>query len=80
MAQILHGLSYIVCSTISPTFVAFGPFLLLSGVCTIIHQQPVAMLQGYMRSVHTVQNISFAKKGIILTLIQNVCCLVRNLH
>ena len=51
VAQISYGLSYEVCSTTSNLF-TFGYFALvfrISTISTIIHQQLVAMLRGYMR-------------------------------
>ena len=54
MAQILQVLlSYKVCSTIPPKFVAFRLFILVSVIFTIIHQQPVAMLRRHLRLVFT---------------------------
>ena len=51
-AQILHGVNYKVCFTMSPIVFAFGLFILDSGMSAIIHQQLVAMLRGYLRFVY----------------------------
>ena len=52
MAQIWQGLSYKIHSTTLPKFFTFGPFILVSGISVIIHQQLVAMLRGHVRFVH----------------------------
>ena len=48
MAQILHGFSYRVCSTVSQKFSYLDNIFQFLG-STNIHQQLVAMLGGHMR-------------------------------
>ena len=53
MAQTLQGLSYEVRSTIyCHNFFSLDLFILVLGICAIIHQHIVAMLRGFVRFVY----------------------------
>ena len=52
VAQILQGLSYKVRFTTSPSFFAFGLFILVFEISAIIHQQLVAMLRRHLRFIY----------------------------
>ena len=47
VAQILQSLSYVVFSSLSLKFVAFGWVILVYGISAIMHHQPVAILRGH---------------------------------
>ena len=51
MAQNLQGLSYVVCSADIAAIFALRLFILVFGICAIIHQHLVAMLREFMRFV-----------------------------
>ena len=53
VAQILQGLSYMVCSTKLPTFFAIGSFYFSFWHTAIIQHQLVAMLQRHSRFLYS---------------------------
>ena len=50
--QILQGHSYKVCSFILQSFFSFGSLIQVLGICAIIPQQLVAMLQAHLRFLY----------------------------
>ena len=58
MAQILQGLSYKVCFTMSPNFFAFGFSVIVFGMSAIIYQQLVAMSQEHVKLVYKAKILS----------------------
>ena len=68
MVQILQGLSYKVCTTTSQIIFAFASAILVFWNPTIIHQQLVVMLRGYMRFVYRMgENSSLSFTCYVIT-------------